>query len=145
MTAIFKPEGQQFRATEHAGGPWSPDMLQGSATTALMTRDIDRLATESGFAVRRLTFDLWRPAGLRAFQTTTELLRDGRKAKTAQVRLMDGETEIGRCTALLTAPSGESPVPSPGPRLSTRRLRQAQHRRPSRRNGAGISRTCRCG
>ncbi|MCK1290602.1 thioesterase family protein [Bradyrhizobium sp. 193] len=110
MTAIFKPEGQQFRATEHAGGPWSPDMLQGSATTALMTRDIDRLATESGFAVRRLTFDLWRPAGLRVFQTTTELLRDGRKAKTAQVRLMDGETEIGRCTALLTAPSGESPV-----------------------------------
>lgn len=78
MTAIFKPEGQQFRAMEHAGGPWSPDMLQGSATTALMTRDIDRLATESGFAVRRLTFDLWRPAGLRVFQTTTELLRDGR-------------------------------------------------------------------
>ncbi|MCK1424317.1 thioesterase family protein [Bradyrhizobium sp. 182] len=110
MTAIFRPEGHQFRATEHAGGPWSPDMLQGSATTALMAREVERLATESGFAVRRLTFDLWRPAGLRAFRTTTELLRDGRKAKTAQVRLMDGETEIGRCTALLTAQSGESPV-----------------------------------
>lgn len=33
MSAIFKPEGHQFRATERAGGPWSPDMLQGSATT----------------------------------------------------------------------------------------------------------------
>ena len=116
MTAIFKPEGHQFRATDHAGGPWSPDMLQGSATTALMTRDVERLAAESGFAVRRLTFDLWRPAGLRTFRTITELLRDGRKAKTVQVRLMDGETEIGRCTALLTAPSGESPVdPFAGP------------------------------
>ncbi|MBB4260662.1 MULTISPECIES: thioesterase family protein [unclassified Bradyrhizobium] len=110
MSAIFRPEGQQFRATEHAGGPWSPDMLQGSATTALMTREVERLAVESGFVVRRLTFDLWRPAGLRAFRPVSELLRDGRKAKTLQVRLMDGETEIGRCTALLTAPSGESPT-----------------------------------
>jgi hypothetical protein len=110
MTAIFKPEGHHFRATEHAGGPWSPDMLQGSATTALMAREVERLATESGFAVRRLTFDLWRPAGLRTFGTATEWLRDGRKAKTVQVRLMDGETEIGRCTALLTAQGGESPA-----------------------------------
>src|SRR5262245_13795585 len=87
MTAIFKPEGNLFRATEHAGGPWSSDMLQGSATTALMTREVERLARASGFAVRRLTFDLWRPAGLRTFGLASEMLRDGRKAKTLQVRL----------------------------------------------------------
>jgi hypothetical protein len=110
MTAIFRPEGPLFRATEQAGGPWSPDMLQGSATTALMTREVERLADASGFAVRRLTFDLWRPAGLRVFGIQTELLRDGRKAKTLQVRLMDGEVEIGRCTALLTAQGSETPV-----------------------------------
>jgi hypothetical protein len=39
MIAIFRPEGRLFRATEHAGGPWSPEMLQGNATTALMTRE----------------------------------------------------------------------------------------------------------
>jgi hypothetical protein len=109
MTAIFVPEGNLFRATEHAGGPWSPDLLQGSATTALMVREVERLAVASGFAVRRLTFDLWRPAGLRAFRLLTEVLRDGRKAKTLQVRLMDGKVEIGRCTALLTT-QGESPA-----------------------------------
>ncbi|MBA2400060.1 MAG: thioesterase family protein, partial [Bradyrhizobium sp.] len=110
MTAIFKPEGPLFRATEHAGGPWSPDMLQGSATTALMTREVERLADTSGFAVRRLAFDLWRPAGLRAVGVHTDMLRDGRKAKTIQVRLLDGDTEIGRCTALLTAQGKESPA-----------------------------------
>jgi hypothetical protein len=109
MTAIFKPEGPLFRATEHAGGPWSPDMLQGSATTALMTREVERLAKTSGFAVRRLTFDLWRPAGLRAFGLETDILRDGRKAKTMQARLLDGDVEIGRCTALLTMQGGASP------------------------------------
>jgi hypothetical protein len=115
MTAIFRPEGPLFRATEHAGGPWSPDMLQGSATTALMTREVERLANASGFAVRRLTFDLWRPAGLRAFGLATDMLRDGRKAKTIQVRLTDGEIEIGRCTALLTAQGGESPAETGSP------------------------------
>ena len=110
MTAIFTPEGSLFRATERAGGPWSPDMLQGSATTALMVREVDRLAAASGFAVRRLTFDLWRPAGLSAFALQTDMLRDGRKAKTLQVRLMDGDVEIGRCTALLTAQGEESPA-----------------------------------
>jgi len=109
MTAIFIREGHLFRATEQAGGPWSPDMLQGSATIGLMVREVERLADQSGFAVRRLTFDLWRPAGLRAFRLETDMLRDGRKAKTIQVRLMDGEVEIGRCTALLTA-QGCSPA-----------------------------------
>src|SRR5262245_22940584 len=110
MTAIFKPEGPLFRATEHAGGPWSPDMLQGSATTALMTREVERLANASGFAVRRLTFDLWRPAGLRTFGLASKMLLAVRKPKTLPARLMDGETEIGRCTALLTAQGSESPV-----------------------------------
>lgn len=110
MPTIFVPQGSLYRATEHAGGPWSNDTLQGSATTALMAREAERLAVTSGFAVRRLTFDLWRPATLRAFALRTELLRDGRKAKTLQVQLMDGEVEIGRCTALLTAQGGESPA-----------------------------------
>jgi hypothetical protein len=110
MPAIFVPEGSFYRATEHAGGPWSKDMLQGSATTALMAREVERLAKKSDFAVRRLTFDLWRPAALHAFALKTEMLRDGRKAKTLQVQLMDGEVEIGRCTALLTARGDESPA-----------------------------------
>jgi len=118
MPAIFVPEKELFRATAQAGGPWSPDLLQGSATTALMTREVERLAVASGFAVRRLTFDLWRPAGLRAFALRTDLLRDGRKAKTLQVRLMDGEVEIGRCTALLTAQGIESPI-DPFPKAAT--------------------------
>ena len=122
-------------------------MLQGSATTALMTREVERLADTSGFAVRRLTFDLWRPAGLRAFGVATDMLRDGRKAKTIQVRLMDGDVEIGRCTALLTAQGGESPADpfSKASQPMTPRRRQARRRRPSRKSGAAISRTYRCG
>ena len=146
MTAIFRPEGRLFRATEHAGGLWSPDMLQGSATTAPTTREVERLADASGFAVRRLTFDLWRPAGLRAFGLETEMLRDGRKAKTMQVRLIDGDVEIGRCTALLTAQGSERRRSVlEGTRSPTPRPKKVSRRRPLPRNGAAISRTSRCG
>jgi hypothetical protein len=48
-------------------------------------------------------------AGLRAFGLATDMLRDGRKAKTLQVRLLDGDVEIGRGTALLTAQGDASP------------------------------------
>ena len=146
MTAIFTREGHLFRATEQAGGPWSPDMLQGSATTGLMVREVERLADSSGFAVRRLTFDLWRPAGLRAFRVETEMLRDGRKAKTLQVRLLDGETEIGRCTALLTAQGSESPVDPYAKAAGDDAPPESGTPPPAfARNGAATFKTCRCG
>ena len=136
MTAIFKPQGPLFRATEDAGGPWSPDLLQGSATIGLMTREVERLALASDFAVRRLTFDLWRPAGLRAFAVTTDMLRDGRKAKTMQVRLMDGETEISRCTALLTKQGESGPCAKMEPLISER-LRAIDRRRAGKAGPCG--------
>src|SRR4051794_41498963 len=101
MTAIFIPENALFRATEEAGGPWSPDMLQGSATTALMTREVERLAVASGFAVRRLTFDLWRPARPPAFGPQTGGVRRGRQAKTTHGPAVGGGAQIGRRPALL--------------------------------------------
>ena len=101
MTAIFIPEGNLFRATELAGGPWSPDMLQGSATTGLMVREVERLAVASGFAARRLTFDLWRPAGLRAFGLATDMLRDGRKVGT----FVASEVDDDRLAELMTGES----------------------------------------
>lgn len=115
MTAIFIRDGDKYRATEVASGPWSPTMLQGSATTGLMAREVEAVAQQSGFAIRRLTFDLWRPAELHSFGVTTDMLRDGRRAKTLQVRLIDDGVEIGRCTALLAAPGSETPVDPAGP------------------------------
>ena len=44
MTAIFRPEGRLFRATEH--------MLQGSAATAPTTREVERMAPDYHRCVR---------------------------------------------------------------------------------------------
>jgi hypothetical protein len=47
MSRITSGRKAPVRATEQAGGPWSPDMLQGSATTALMTREVERLGVQA--------------------------------------------------------------------------------------------------
>ena len=110
MTAIFRPEGHLFRATEQAGGPWSPDMLQGSATTALMTREVERLATPPGLRCAASPSTCGgRPDCARSAWKPTCCATAARPRR-MQVRLLDGETEIGRCTALLTAQGSESPA-----------------------------------
>ena len=123
-------------------------MLQGSATTGLMVREVERLAVKHPVSRCAASPSICggRP-DCAPIGVETEMLRDGRKAKTIQVRLLDGETEIGRCTALLTAQGSESPADPfskvrPAPTL---RPKPAPRRRPSRRNGAAIFRTCRCG
>jgi len=113
MTAIFDRVGTSYRATEAAGGPWSPSMAQGSATTALMAREVEAFAAEGRLAVRRLTFDLWRPASITDLAIDVRVKRDGRKAKTIEIGLSDGTAEVARCTALVVAPGTESP-PLPG-------------------------------
>jgi hypothetical protein len=59
--------------------------------------------------VRRLTFDLWRPAGLRAFGVAPTCCATAARPRPAGAA--DGRrVEIGRCTALLTAQGSESPA-----------------------------------
>lgn len=101
--AIFTEEVGRFRATELAAGPWSSELVQGSATTALLGREIELHTRGLGTTVRRLSFDLLRPARLGSFEIRTEVLKSGRKATLLQARLLHSGTEIARCTALLAA------------------------------------------
>lgn len=110
--AIFIEEHDGFRATELAAGPWSSDFLQGSATTALLARQIELRSRQLGATVRRLSFDLWRPARLDSFRLRTDVLRSGRKATVLQAVLLHSDIEIARCTALL-ATATESPQDTP--------------------------------
>ena len=57
---MFVPEGDSFQPTEWAVGPWSNDLLQGSAFGGLMVRALEQSAAP-GMVPARLSFDLWRP------------------------------------------------------------------------------------
>jgi len=108
---MFVPDGGGFQPTEWAVGPWSKDLLQGSAFGGLMVRALERSMTP-GTVLARLSFDLWRPVTRERLTPSVTVLRDGRKARTLEVALSQGDKAVARCTAIcLKADATVDPAP----------------------------------
>lgn len=97
--SMFVRDGEAFQPTDWAVGPWSKDLLQGSAFGGLMVRALERHAP-SGMTLARLSFDLWRPVTREPLTPTVSVLREGRKASTVEVSLTQGGRAVARCTAV---------------------------------------------
>jgi Acyl-CoA thioesterase N-terminal domain/Acyl-CoA thioesterase C-terminal domain len=115
--AMFVADGDAFRPTEWAVGPWSADALQGSAYGGLLVRAVERSESAAGMMLARLSFDLWRPVTRAPISASAALLRDGRKARTAEASLVQDGKAVARCTAVFLrldpgfTPSGGAMVP----------------------------------
>jgi acyl-CoA thioesterase len=96
---MFVPVDDAFQPSEWAVGPWSKDLLQGSAFGGLMVRALERSATP-GMVPARLSFDLWRPVNRDRLGVVVTVLRDGRKARTVEVSLTQTGKPVARCTAI---------------------------------------------
>src|SRR5215813_7050573 len=59
--SMFVAKGSSFQPTEFAVGPWSPDLLQGSAYGGLLIRALERHEAAADMTLARMTFDFWRP------------------------------------------------------------------------------------
>jgi len=110
---MFIAEGKSFQPTEWAVGPWSPDLLQGSAYGALLVRALERHEAAAGMMVTRVSFDFWRPVTREPLTPMVTVLRDGRKARTVEAALLQGGTPVSRCTGvfLRSDPAGGPPPP----------------------------------
>src|SRR5205823_3716806 len=93
------PDSDGFEPTEWAVGPWSKDLLQGSAFGALIVRALET-RTAPGMMLARLSFDLWRPVTRERLTPSVAVLREGRKARTTEVSLAQGGKPVARCTAV---------------------------------------------
>jgi hypothetical protein len=135
---LFVADGDRFQPTEWAVGPWSADTLQGSAYGGLLVRALERSGISeaqpkvsrpsdagAGMLLARLSFDLWRPVTRDPLSTTVTVLREGRKARTAEASLVQGDKPVARCTAVylhadaaLTPPHAPLVPPAIGPEAS---------------------------
>jgi len=97
---LFVVDGDGFRPTEWSVGPWSADTLQGSAYGGLLTRVLERSEAATGMILARLSFDLWRPVTRERLASAVTVLREGRKARTAEASLVQAGRPVARCTAL---------------------------------------------
>ncbi|RIX79588.1 thioesterase family protein [Acidovorax cavernicola] len=98
---VFVSDGERFMPTVAAVGPWSADALQGSATAALLVRALEAHAASRDREVARLSFDFWRPAQRSAITLDFTMVRDGAKARTVAIEMVQDGKPVLRCTALL--------------------------------------------
>jgi hypothetical protein len=122
---VETPDGR-YRATELTRGPWHPDHQHAGPPIALVCRAIERAALPHGLThVSRLTANLLRPVPIGELEVAVEVDYAGRNAGHYSARLVAGDKEVARFTALVqrenavslpdTLPGHPLPAMLPGP------------------------------
>lgn len=126
--AVFQRDGERFVPTAAAGGPWSHQTLHGGAACGLVARAVERAAPDPGFALMRLTVDLFRAIPRAPLEVRLVPARAGRRVRAVTASLYADDTEIARASALLlrrseAAAGADLGPPPPGPGgIATTRL-----------------------
>jgi hypothetical protein len=110
--AVYLPEGDAFRATPFAAGPWHSGLQHGGAPSALVVRAAERVPAATPMRVARVTVELLRPVPVALLAVETEVVRQGRKIQLVQVRLLHEGTEVTRALVLRVR-TEDTPLPAP--------------------------------
>lgn len=91
----------RYASTELTRGPWHPEHQHGGPPVALAARAIERAAAELGLRhVARLTANLLRPVPIAPLSVEVRSEYAGRNLAHFFARLIAGEKEVMRCTAV---------------------------------------------
>jgi hypothetical protein len=98
--ALYVPDGDRYVATEYTRGPWSREHQHAGPPSALMAREIERVAGIEGGQLTRMAVDILRPVPIAPLIVSARHLRPGRRVEQLEAVLAteDG-TELMRATA----------------------------------------------
>ena len=85
--AYFTIDGDWFRPTEHARGPWDPTACHAGPPTGLLARASEQLLPDQQLV--RLTVDLTRPIPYVGFRIDASVTRKGRTVSTSEMTIVD--------------------------------------------------------
>ena len=109
--AVFVRDGDLWRSSELARGPWDPRAQHGGAPSALMAHVAESAMTEPGWQLARLSVELIKPVPV-APLTTRCNAQPARSTTRLTIDLLAGDTLVARAHALmlreqaLTLPEG---------------------------------------
>jgi len=118
---LYRQDGNVYAPTEWAGSPWSTKSQHGGPVNALFMRAAEAAAREEGFAVARLTVDLFKPVPHEPLLLDWQFARRGRRMAIVETSLRPpGGERCCAATAVLAATTPElgstwsetPPVPS---------------------------------
>jgi acyl-coenzyme A thioesterase PaaI-like protein len=119
--AVFVRDGDRFRATELALGPWAPGALHGGAPAALLLHAFAAASPSPALLPARITYEFVRPVPVGPLGVRIEVVRPGRRVTLLDGFLTDPDgIEVARARALLLVASEldagtTMPPPFPGP------------------------------
>jgi hypothetical protein len=108
--AFYEKAGDGFVATELTRGPWDPDAQHAGPPSALLGREIERVAGGEGFQVARVTFEILRPVPIGTVRVEAELARPGRSVQMIEATLSGEQGELMKARAWRIR-SGEIEIP----------------------------------
>lgn len=98
--ALFEPDGDRWRPTDAARGPWDRNALHGGPVAALVARAAERCDAEHPVHVARLTVELLRPVPLEPLAVSAAVVRPGRKVQLVDVEVAAGGRPVAWARAL---------------------------------------------
>jgi hypothetical protein len=105
--AFFVPlddRSGRFSATPHTSGPWAAELQHAGPPTALLARELLRVAPRDKFAAR-LTFELLGPIPVAEVAVSAAIERPGRSVDLVAATMSAGGRDVIRATAWFIAPS----------------------------------------
>src|SRR5205807_4370182 len=100
MDAVYVDRGREVVPTEHARGPWDPNLQHGSAPAALLARAVEREIGDLDGQVVRLSVELMRPVPLAALTVKARTVRAGKKLRLIEAVLSVGDVDVAQATAV---------------------------------------------
>src|SRR3989442_15541322 len=100
MDAVYLDHGREVVPTEHARGPWDPNLQHGSAPAALLARAVEREIGDLDGQVVRLSVELMRPVPLAALTVKARTVRAGKKLRLVEAALSVGGVAVAQTTAV---------------------------------------------
>lgn len=94
----------RFSATPHSSGPWDAELQHAGPPTALLARELLRVAPRERFAAR-LTFELLGPIPVAEVEIQAAVERAGRSVDLVGATMSAGGRDVIRATAWFVAPS----------------------------------------
>jgi hypothetical protein len=116
-SAFFVPEGGEFVSSELTRGPWDPGSQHAGPPAALIARELER-ATDEGWFIGRVTYEILRPVPIAPLRVEVDVLRPGRSVELLAATLSDrtGEALVRalawRLAERETSLPGDLPAPA---------------------------------
>jgi acyl-coenzyme A thioesterase PaaI-like protein len=100
---LYTREGRFFAPSKWTGSPWSPASQHGAPVNALFMRAAERIGSELGMRVARLTVDILKPVPAEPLAVTAEFRRRGRRLAVVDAAMTRADGDAPVATARFVA------------------------------------------